>query len=142
MLAGEECPPPLALKLTPSLRSLRSRAQCKKLNLAPGGPEDHDGIAAFLNKAIDAPHPKSIQNALELLVELGAMDESTNSLTDLGWKLASLSVDPRVGKCVIWSILLGCSRSTSTMAIGMGYKDPFTLARRGDRKIADQVSSS
>ena len=113
--------------------------QCKKLGLAPGGPDEHDGVTAFLNKAIDPPHPKSVQNALEVLVEIGAMDESTNNLTDLGWKLAGLSVDPRVGKMVIWSLLLGCSKSASTMAVGMGYKDPFTMARSGDRRTADMA---
>ena len=34
-------------------------------------------------------------NALELLVELGAMDEETNELTDLGVCLSGLSLEPR-----------------------------------------------
>ena len=34
-------------------------------------------------------------NALELLVELGAMDEETNELTDLGVCLSALSLEPR-----------------------------------------------
>ena len=38
---------------------------------------------------------KSILNALELLVELGAMDEETNELTDLGVCLSALSLEPR-----------------------------------------------
>ncbi len=34
-------------------------------------------------------------NALELLVGLGAMDEETNELTDLGICLSGLSLEPR-----------------------------------------------
>ena len=68
---------------------------CKKLGLAPGGPEDEDGVPGFLGKAMSAPHPKSISNALELLVDLGAMQPETNNLTDLGECLAMLSLEPR-----------------------------------------------
>ena len=78
--------------------------QCKQLNLAPGGPDDSDGIPAFLSKALTPPHQKSITNALELLVELGAMDEETNELTDLGKCLSVLSLEPRVGKMVIFHL--------------------------------------
>jgi HrpA-like RNA helicase len=74
--------------------------QCKKLHLAPGGFDEPDGISAFLAKALTPPHPKSIANALELLVEIGAMEEDTNNLTDLGKCLSVLSLEPRVGKMV------------------------------------------
>ena len=83
---------------------------CKQLGLAPGGFEDDDGIPAFLAKAMSAPHARSILNALELLVDLGAMQPETNNLTDLGECLAHLSLEPRVGKMTIWSYLLGCAR--------------------------------
>jgi HrpA-like RNA helicase len=74
--------------------------QCKKLHLAPGGADDPDGIPAFLAKALTPPHFKSISNALELLVEIGAMEAETNNLTDLGKCLSVLSLEPRVGKMV------------------------------------------
>ena len=66
-----------------------------QLELTPGGPDDPDGIPAFLSKAMTAPHSKSVLNALELLVDLGAMDEETNELTDLGICLSALSLEPR-----------------------------------------------
>jgi HrpA-like RNA helicase len=113
--------------------------QCKKLNLAPGGPEDEDGIPVFLSKALSAPHPKSVSNALELLVELGAMQEGDNSLTHLGQCLAVLSLEPRVGKMVIWSYLLGCARSASSMGVAMSYKSPFVLPPTHQRRAADKA---
>ena len=78
-------------------------------------------------------------DALELLVDLGAMDEETNDLTDLGYCLSALSLEPRVGKMVIMSNLLGCSRSSTLMATAMSYKSPFALPPPSMRKASDQA---
>lgn len=111
----------------------------KKLGLAPGGPEDEDGIPAFLSKAITPPHEKSVSNALELLVDLGAMLPETNDLTTLGECLSVLSLEPRVGKMVIWSYLLGCARVASQMAVAMSYKSPFVLPPPAMRREAEKM---
>ena len=112
---------------------------CKKLGLASGGSEDADGIPAFLSKAMSTPHPKSVSNALELLVDLGAMQPVTNDLTDLGQCLSIMSLEPRVGKMVIWSYLLGCARAASNMAVAMSYKSPFVLPPPHMRRAASQA---
>jgi HrpA-like RNA helicase len=111
----------------------------KKLGLAPGGPDDVDGIPAFLEKAISPPHEKSISNALELLVDLGAMLPETNDLTNLGQCLSILSLEPRVGKMVIWSYLLGCTRVAAQMAVAMSYKSPFILPPQNMRRDAEKA---
>jgi len=110
----------------------------KKLGLAPGGPDDKDGIPAFLAKAIQPPHAKSISNALELLVDLGAMLPETNELTTLGECLSVLSLEPRVGKMVIWSYLLGCTRVASQMAVAASSKNPFVLPPPHMRREAEK----
>ena len=76
-------------------------------------------------------------NALELLVSLGAMDEETNELTDLGICLSGLSLEPRVGKMVIMSYLIGCAKAASSMAVAMSYKSPFTIPPPSMRKVSD-----
>ena len=96
--------------------------QCKKLHLAPGGPDDDDGVPAFLAAALTPPHPKSVTNALASLVDMGAIDLETNELTHLGHCLSILSLDPRVGKMVIWSYILGCTKDATGMAVAMSYK--------------------
>ena len=111
----------------------------KKLDLAPGGPEDEDGVPAFLAKAMSPPHSKSVSNALELLVDLGAMLPETNALTDLGICLSVISLEPRVAKMVIWSYILGCARTISTMAVAMSYKSPFVLPPPNRRKDAEKA---
>jgi len=113
--------------------------QCKRLQLTPGGLNDPDGIPAFLSKAMTPPHPKSVINALDLLVELGAMDEYSNDLTDLGICLSNMSLEPRVGKMVVMSFLIGCSKAASWMAVGMSYKSPFALPPPSLRKAADSA---
>jgi HrpA-like RNA helicase len=96
--------------------------QCKKLHLAPGGPDDDDGVPAFLAAALTPPHPKSITNALESLVDMGAIDEETNDLTQLGQCLCMLSLEPRVGKMMIWSYIIGCAKDATGMAVAMSSK--------------------
>lgn len=108
----------------------------KRLRLAPGGSEDDDGIPAFLLKAVSPPHERSIKNSLDLLVDLGAMMPETNELTDLGHCLSALSFEPRVGKMVVWSYLLGCAQATTQMAVAMSYKTPFILPPSSMRKAA------
>jgi ATP-dependent RNA helicase YTHDC2 len=110
---------------------------CKQLRLAPGAQEDDDGVPAFLAKAMNAPHEKSVSNALDLLVDLGAMQADSNDLTTLGECLAVLSLEPRVGKMMIWSYLLGCSRVAANMCVAMTTKSPFVLPRENQRRVAE-----
>lgn len=46
------------------------------------------------SQAIDAPAELSLRNAVQLLQSLGALDEG-EELTDLGARLAGISIDPR-----------------------------------------------
>lgn len=111
----------------------------KQLHLAPGGQEDSDGIPAFLGKAMNPPHEKSVTNALDLLVDLGAMQSDSNDLTTLGECLAVLSLEPRVGKMMIWSYLLGCARVAADMSVAMTTKSPFILPKESQRRAAENA---
>jgi len=113
--------------------------QCKRLGIAPGFQNAPDGIPAFLSKALAPPHPKSVINAIDLLVKIGAMQETTNELTPLGIMLSQLSLEPRVGKMVIWSHLLGCALPISTMGVATSYKNPFNLPPPSLRRAAEQA---
>lgn len=93
----------------------------------------------FLLPSFSLAHPKAITNAIELLVDIGAMKSISNELTDLGRCLSTLSLEPCVGKMLIWSYILGCADSTSSMAVSMSYKSPFVLPPLSMRSRADRT---
>ena len=81
----------------------------------------------FIARALQPPEPKSVHNAIELLITIGALSRHTEELTPLGRHLAALPVDPRVGKMLVTAATFGCLSPALTIAAGMAYKDPFVL---------------
>ena len=81
----------------------------------------------FIARALQPPEPKSVHNAIELLITIGALSRRTEELTPLGRHLAALPVDPRVGKMLVTAATFGCLSPALTIAAGMAYKDPFVL---------------
>ncbi|CAG5867770.1 unnamed protein product [Menidia menidia] len=67
-----------------------------------GSPED------FLSQALDAPQPQSVSNAVSLLRKIGACHPDNHCLTPLGHHLASLPVNVKIGKMLIYGAILGC----------------------------------
>ena len=55
----------------------------------------NESIESFLSLAPDAPKPQALTNAIKLLIEIGALDESQN-LTSLGEQLGEVQI-------VIWN---------------------------------------
>mmetsp|Transcript_60239 Transcript_60239/g.173823 ORF Transcript_60239/g.173823 Transcript_60239/m.173823 type:complete len:1097 (-) Transcript_60239:35-3325(-) len=86
-------------------------------------------VSAFLAKAPDPPEQVAIDNSIQLLVELGALDSGEN-LTVLGEHLTRSPLPPRLAKTVLWSILFGClDDALSVVAAGGGFtRDPFRTA--------------
>jgi len=106
----------------------------------------------FLTKAVNPPSALAIRNSLKLLEGLGAVDcdwrdvdnsterndaivdadgssckslSVTSGLTALGFHLATLPVDPRVGKMMIYGALFGCIDPALTIAASMSARNPF-----------------
>lgn len=67
-----------------------------------GSPED------FLSRALDAPQPQSVSNAVNLLRKIGACHLNNHLLTPLGHHLASLPVNVKIGKMLIYGAIFGC----------------------------------
>ena len=85
------------------------------------------GIARFLAKAVEPPAARAVQNAVDLLIHIGALDPKTEHLTVLGRHLASLPVHPKIGKMVLWGLTLQCLDPVLTVACGLALRDPFVL---------------
>jgi ATP-dependent RNA helicase DHX36 len=104
-------------------------------------------IAPFMAKALEPPPALAVQNAVELLVTIGALD-ADERLTALGKHLSDLPVAPRVGKMLIMAAVMGCVSPALTVAAGLAYREPFVLpidkkheADANKRRLADGTFS-
>ncbi|GAB2278218.1 hypothetical protein Dimus_012912 [Dionaea muscipula] len=83
-------------------------------------------IGSFLAKALHPPDPLSIQNAIELLKTIGALDDNED-LTPLGRHLSVLPLDPNIGKMLIMGSIFQCLSPALTIAAALGHWNPFVL---------------
>ncbi|XP_040915601.1 3'-5' RNA helicase YTHDC2 isoform X2 [Toxotes jaculatrix] len=92
-------------------------------------------VAEFLSKAPQPPPTHAIRNAVHMLKTIDAMDQYEN-LTDLGYHLADLPVEPHLGKMVLCAVVLKCLDPILTIACTLAYRDPFVLPAQGSQKRA------
>ncbi|XP_034047713.1 3'-5' RNA helicase YTHDC2 [Thalassophryne amazonica] len=92
-------------------------------------------VAEFLSKAPQPPPAHAVKNAIQMLKMTDAMDQSED-LTDLGYHLADLPVEPHLGKMVLCAVLLKCLDPILTIACTLAYRDPFILPSEGSQKRA------
>ena len=77
---------------------------------------------------VEPPDRRNIKDGLDLLHELGAVEESTTDrhpkLTPVGRKLARLPVDPRLARMVIEADGAGCLNEVLVIAAALSIQDP------------------
>ncbi|CAI0402208.1 unnamed protein product [Linum tenue] len=83
-------------------------------------------VGSFLAKALQPPDSLSVQNAIELLKTIGALDD-TEELTPLGRHLCTLPMDPNIGKMLLIGSIFQCLGPALTIAAGLAHRDPFVL---------------
>ncbi|KAM0057252.1 putative RNA helicase [Helianthus debilis subsp. tardiflorus] len=83
-------------------------------------------IGEFLSAALQPPEPLAVQNAVDSLKMIGALDENED-LTHLGEYLAMLPVDPKLGKMLIMGAFFRCFDPILTIVSGLSVRDPFLL---------------
>uniref|UniRef100_A0A3Q2FH75 RNA helicase n=1 Tax=Cyprinodon variegatus TaxID=28743 RepID=A0A3Q2FH75_CYPVA len=103
-----------------------------------GSPED------FLSRALDAPQPQSVSNAVNLLRKIGACQPTNHILTPLGHHLASLPVNVKIGKMLIYGAILGCLEPIATIAAAISEKSPFStpMNRKEEANLAKAALST
>ena len=94
-------------------------------------------VQDVLNCLIEPPQAENVKNSLERLRGVGAIDFQEN-LTPLGFHLASLPVDVRIGKLLIFGAVFKCLDSALTIAACLSYKSPF-VAPYGKREEARKI---
>ncbi|KAI3448724.1 hypothetical protein Pfo_005389 [Paulownia fortunei] len=85
-----------------------------------------ESIGDFLSAALQPPEPLAVQNAVDFLKMIGALDENEN-LTHLGKFLSVLPVDPKLGKMLIMGAIFRCFDPILTIVAGLSVRDPFLL---------------
>ncbi|GAB4836200.1 hypothetical protein Ancab_001114 [Ancistrocladus abbreviatus] len=85
-----------------------------------------ESIGDFLSAALQPPEPLAVQNAVDFLKMIGALDENEN-LTNLGKFLSILPVDPKLGKMLIMGAIFRCFDPVLTVVSGLSVRDPFLL---------------
>ncbi|OVA14228.1 Helicase [Macleaya cordata] len=83
-------------------------------------------ISEFLSRALQSPELLSVQNAVEYLKIIGALDEKEN-LTVLGHHLSMLPVEPKLGKMLILGAMFHCLDPVLTVVAGLSVRDPFLM---------------
>lgn len=73
---------------------------------------------------LEAPLPRMIADGYTLLAELGAIDDVTKTLTPVGRELATLPLDPKIGRMILAARELGCLKEMLVIAAALGTQDP------------------
>ncbi|KAF7688481.1 3'-5' RNA helicase YTHDC2 isoform X2 [Silurus meridionalis] len=92
-------------------------------------------IAEFLAKAPEPPPLLTVKNAVQMLKTIDAMDP-WEDLTELGYHLADLPVEPHLGKMVLCAVVLKCLDPILTIACMLSYREPFVLPGQASQKRA------
>lgn len=72
---------------------------------------------------VDPPDSRFINDGFKLLQELGAVD-GKRKITAIGWQLAKLPIDPRLGRMVVESVRNNCLREMLIIVSALGVQDP------------------
>jgi ATP-dependent helicase HrpA len=72
---------------------------------------------------LDPPRPEAIREGLRTLIELGAIDRA-HELTEIGWRLGRLPVDPRVGRILLAAEANGVLAEVLPIAAALEIQDP------------------
>ncbi|KAL5545697.1 hypothetical protein UlMin_005384 [Ulmus minor] len=83
-------------------------------------------VGSFLAKALQPPDPLAVQNAIELLKTIGALDDM-EELTPLGRHLCTLPLDPNIGKMLLMGSIFQCLTPALIIAAALAHRDPFVL---------------
>jgi pre-mRNA-splicing factor ATP-dependent RNA helicase DHX15/PRP43 len=88
---------------------------------------------------MDPPAPETLMRALELLNYLGAIDDE-GELTDIGYQMSELPLDPQLAKLILISPDYGCSSEIASIVACLSVPQIF-LRPRETAKAADAAKA-
>ncbi|MGH0122982.1 UNVERIFIED_CONTAM: hypothetical protein FKN15_077636 [Acipenser sinensis] len=81
-------------------------------------------LESVFSSLIEPPAANSVEAAKQRLRDLGALTPD-EKLTPLGYHLASLPVDVRIGKLMLFGAIFRCLDPALTIAASLAFKSPF-----------------
>ncbi|XP_065785475.1 putative ATP-dependent RNA helicase DHX57 isoform X1 [Muntiacus reevesi] len=81
-------------------------------------------LQSVFSRLIEPPHNDSLRASKIRLRDLGALTPD-ETLTPLGYHLASLPVDVRIGKLMLFGSIFRCLDPALTIAASLAFKSPF-----------------
>uniref|UniRef100_A0A182Q0B5 ATP-dependent RNA helicase DHX36 n=1 Tax=Anopheles farauti TaxID=69004 RepID=A0A182Q0B5_9DIPT len=92
---------------------------------------------SFMNLLLDKPPAEVIEESLQLLNQLNAIDDD-QKLTPLGYHLARLPMDPRTGKMILLASIFSCIDPITSIAASLTFKNAF-YKPLGKEKEVDRI---
>ncbi|OQR88258.1 DEAD/DEAH box RNA helicase [Achlya hypogyna] len=86
-----------------------------------------ESVGEFLGLAPDPPLPHVVASAVAALQALGALN-ADESLTQLGWELAQVSLPPAEARALLLATCHGVAAPVLFAACALGHRDPFDTA--------------
>lgn len=97
--------------------------------LAPGNTP----IADFLSKALEPPSFLAVRNAVTLLKTIGALTPMED-LTEIGQHLLDLTVEPKLGKMLLYACVMKCLDPILTIVCSLANKEPFQISMNPENR--------
>ncbi|XP_061570302.1 putative ATP-dependent RNA helicase DHX57 [Cololabis saira] len=103
-------------------------------------------LESVFSRLIEPPAVGSLDAARQRLQDLGALT-ADERLTPLGYHLACLPVDVRIGKLMLFGAIFRCLDSALTIAASLAFKSPFVSPwdkreEANEKKLAFAVANS
>ncbi|XP_028250740.1 putative ATP-dependent RNA helicase DHX57 [Parambassis ranga] len=103
-------------------------------------------LESVFSRLIEPPAVGSLDAAKQRLQDLGALT-ADEKLTPLGYHLACLPVDVRIGKLMLFGAIFRCLDPALTIAASLAFKSPFVSPwdkreEANERKLSFAVASS
>lgn len=95
-------------------------------------------LQSVFSRLIEPPHIDSLRASKVRLRDLGALT-ADEKLTPLGYHLASLPVDVRIGKLMLLGSIFRCLDPALTIAASLAFKSPFVSEHLSKLEFLSQV---
>ncbi|CAH0687952.1 unnamed protein product [Spodoptera exigua] len=90
-------------------------------------------IADFLSKALEPPSFLAVRNAVSLLKTIGALTPMED-LTEIGQHLLDLTVEPKLGKMLLYACVMKCLDPILTIVCSLANKEPFQISMNPENR--------